>query len=128
LRRRRLEIRSRSRLRQALRLPARRPSAPTGGRDARGRFAPGNRFAKGNPQAARVGRLRSELIESVKIKDMAEIVASLVERAKAGDTAAAKLLLDRVLGPALAIDVLERIEIIEAAIEAAGPKGGSSWT
>ncbi|MBX3323467.1 MAG: hypothetical protein KF757_10790 [Phycisphaeraceae bacterium] len=89
----------------------------SGGRDARGRFASGNRFAIGNPQAARVGRLRSAMIESVTIKDMGEVVATVIERAKAGDMAAAKLLLDRVLGPVVAIDVLARIEALEAAMD-----------
>lgn len=100
----------------------------SGGRDARGRFAPGNRFAIGNPQAAQVGRLRSALIESVTIKDMAEVVATVVERAKAGDMAAAKLLLDRVLGPVVAIDVLARIEALEAAMDETQPEaGGKPW-
>jgi hypothetical protein len=99
------------------------------GRDGRGRFAAGNRFAIGNPPAARVGRLRSAPIESITIKDMAEVVATIVERAKAGDMAAAKLLLDRVLRPVVVIDVLARIEALEAAQDEMQPaKGAGPWT
>lgn len=92
--------------------------SPTGsnGRDAKGRFAAGNRLARGNPEAQRVGKLRSKLIRAVSSRDIAEVVEGLVSKAKAGDTAAAKLLLDRVLGPPVALDILERIEQIESTL------------
>jgi len=44
---------------------------------------------------------------------MAEIVGKLVEKAKTGDLAAIKLLLDRTLGPAVEIDILARLEALE---------------
>ncbi len=90
--------------------------SPTGsnGRDSRGRFKPGNKVARGNPEAQRVGKLRSKLINSVSEKDIAEVVAGLVKKARSGDTAAAKLLLDRVLGPPVVLDVLERLAEVES--------------
>ncbi len=44
---------------------------------------------------------------------MAEIVEKLVEKAKTGDLAAIKLLLDRTLGPAVEMDILARLEALE---------------
>jgi hypothetical protein len=66
--------------------------------DARGHFAKGNRGGPGNPFAARVGKLRSALLSAIKPSDLQAIVAKLVEQAKSGDVAAAKLILDRAVG------------------------------
>lgn len=64
------------------------------GRDARGRFTKGNRCATGR----KVTDLRRALLEAVTLQDMADIAASLIAAAKAGDLQAAALLFDRVLG------------------------------
>ena len=45
---------------------------------------------------------------------MRAIVAALVEKAKRGDVSAASLLFDRVLGKPLEIDIIERLESLEA--------------
>ena len=91
------------------------PSAngPNGGRDANGRFAPGNKGGPGNPEAARVARIRSALLRAANLKDVRAIIKSLIEQAKGGDVAAAKLLFDRILGRPIELDILERLEALE---------------
>jgi hypothetical protein len=68
------------------------------GRDAQGRFAPGNKVARGNPFARRMARLRSRALAAGSGSDLEAIVRQLVTAAKAGDVAAAKVLLPYVLG------------------------------
>jgi hypothetical protein len=41
------------------------------------------------------------------------VARTLIEQAKSGDVAAAKLLLDRVLGPPVPLDLLERLAALE---------------
>ena len=83
------------------------------GRGERGRFGPGNKYAKGNPHARRVARLRAELLRTVTPADMREVATALLNQAKAGDVAAAKELLQRLLGPPVALDLMERLEALE---------------
>jgi hypothetical protein len=68
------------------------------GRDAKGRFVQGNKVARGNPFARRMARLRSRALAAVSGQDLEAIVRQLVAAAKAGDVAAAKVLLPYVLG------------------------------
>lgn len=82
-------------------------------RDARGRFAPGNPGGPGNPHARQVARLRAALLEAVTPADVREIIAVVVEAARGGDLAAAKLLFDRLLGPPVEADLIARIEELE---------------
>jgi hypothetical protein len=91
------------------------PNGPNGGRDPRGRFLKGNGGGPGNPHAKRVAKLRSVVIAAVTETDLRAIVQRLVLLAKTGDVAAAKLLLDRILGPAESLDFIERLETLEAA-------------
>jgi hypothetical protein len=75
------------------------------GRDAQGRFVPGNKVARGNPFARRMARLRSRALAAVSGPDLEAIVRQLAVAAKAGDVAAAKVLLPYLLGrPPEAID------------------------
>lgn len=83
------------------------------GRDSSGRFAQGNRGGPGNPHAAKVAQLRSALLNAVKPTELRAIVQALVTKAKQGDIAAAKLLLERVLGPPIATDIADRMEHLE---------------
>ena len=83
------------------------------GRGPRGRFAPGNRFGRGNPFAQKVAKLRAALLRAVSAGNVRAIIKGLVVKAKAGDVAAAKLLLDRVLGPPLPLDFEERLAQLE---------------
>ena len=84
------------------------------GRDSKGRFTPGNPGGPGNPHARQIGLLRSAMIEAVSPEDMRSIALELVDKAKDGNLAAARLLFDRVLGRPLEADILERIEALEA--------------
>ncbi len=68
------------------------------GRTARGRFARGNPGGPGNPHAKRVAALREALLSSINTKDMHDIAKALVSRAKTGEVAAIRELLDRLLG------------------------------
>jgi len=83
------------------------------GRDGRGRFTAGNGGGPGNPHAAQVGRLRSALLDAVTPEAMREVASALVEKAKGGDIAAARVLFDRVLGKPIEADLLARIEALE---------------
>jgi hypothetical protein len=79
---------------------------PSEGREANGRFAKGNKGGPGNPFARKVAKLRSALLDSVSEQDVKDVVAMLLQQSKAGDTAAAKLLLAYTVGtPATAVDV-----------------------
>ena len=72
------------------------------GRDTQsGRFLPGNRQGRGNPKARRVARLRATLLRTVTPDDVAAAVRALIDRAKAGDVAAIRELLDRCVGKAV---------------------------
>jgi hypothetical protein len=69
------------------------------GRDACGRFGPGNKFGSGgNPYAAKVAALRMALLAAVTEDDVREIAEVLVAKAKDGDHAATKLLFQYTLG------------------------------
>src|SRR4051812_45694768 len=82
------------------------PTAPNG-RNANGKFSPGNLCAKGNPFAKRVARLRSALFKAVSPADLREVLTALLTQAKAGDVASIKELLQRLLGPPEAVDLME---------------------
>ncbi len=71
-----------------------------GHRDQLGRFRPGNRAAsgRGNPHADRVNAWRTTLARTVTEADLRAVIASLVERARAGERWAVCELLDRCLG------------------------------
>ena len=86
------------------------------GRDQSGRFAPGNRAAKGRT-AKRVAAWRQAFEDAVSEADVAAAIRAVVEAAKGGDVAAARLLLDRCLGPTEAGDLLARLEAVEARLE-----------
>jgi hypothetical protein len=54
------------------------------------------------------------MLAAVKPADVKEIVRKLIEQARSGDTASAKIVLDRVLGPISAQDVIAKIESLES--------------
>jgi hypothetical protein len=85
------------------------PLAPSGdGRDGRtGRFLPGNRAGRGNPQAGRVAALRAALLREVTGGDLRAAVRALIDKATGGDVAAIRELLDRCIGRAPASDETE---------------------
>jgi hypothetical protein len=81
------------------------PAQQQSGRNADGKFAAGNHVGKGNPFARQCAASRKALVNAVTPQDIAEIAAKLLEKAKAGDAAAARVLFSYTLGkPAAAID------------------------
>ena len=93
---------------------------PAPARGPGGRFAKGWKGGPGNPLAAEVGKHRARLFKAARATDVDKALATIREvmgKGKDGDRlAAAKLLLDRLLGPALELDLIERLEVLEAAI------------
>lgn len=76
-------------------------TSPTrNGRTALGQFAKGNAGGPGNPHGKRVAALREALIAAVTEADIKAVAKALVARAKAGEVAAARELLDRLIGKA----------------------------
>ena len=86
-----------------------------------GHFAAGNQAARGksNPAARRVKRLRAEFMRSVTPQDIREVVEALVREAKSGNVAAMREFFNRCLGQAEAVDVIERLEELEALLDGA---------
>jgi len=81
------------------------------GRDeSTGRFLHGNPGGPGNPDGPRVAKLRSALLECISPEDVAELGRVLLKAALAGDTASARLLLDRLLGKTRDGEALEKLE------------------
>ena len=68
------------------------------GRDGRGRFASGNRFGPGNPNAARVHELRKAFLDAFTADDVRQVVEALLREALDGNVQAARELLQRALG------------------------------
>jgi len=86
-------------------------------RDSKGHFTKGNKEGKGNPHSKQVNTFRSALLEAVREKDIKDIVKTLLEQTLGGNMAACKILLDRLLGPPVQADILERLERLEAETE-----------
>ena len=105
-------------------LHAEQPAATENGRDARGRFAPGNAGGPGNPFARRVAQLRKVLLEAVSDADLQIVAEQLVVKAKMGDLAATKLLFQYVLGkPAATVDP-DAVDVEEVALYQRAPLHG----
>ena len=76
-----------------------------GERGEDGRYLPGNAGGPGNPYARKVAASRRSLINAVTHEDIEEIIHSQVEKAKHGDTVAAKFIVERILGRPQTIDL-----------------------
>ncbi len=74
------------------------PIPDKGGRDHRGRFAPGNKGGPGNPYARRTALLRQAMLDAVTPEDIQAIVRQLIQKAREGDVAAARLVLAYAIG------------------------------
>jgi hypothetical protein len=76
-----------------------------------GRFRPGNKGGPGNPFARQVAEIRKLLPNTVPGERLAKIVLAMVDKAEAGDVAAAKLVLQYTVGkPAETVEP-DRIEL-----------------
>ena len=69
--------------------------SPNGGNghDERGRFTAGNAGGPGNPFARRVAAFRAALIDAVGEDGLRDVARAMVEKARSGDVAAARLVL-----------------------------------
>jgi hypothetical protein len=82
-------------------------------RDGNGRFAAGNRGGPGNPHARHCARMLEIFRNTVSAEAFARIVCKLIEKAEAGDTSAAKIIVTYVVGkplPAPHPDSIDRDE------------------
>jgi hypothetical protein len=96
------------------------PAKP-GERTAGGQFAQGNKCGRGNPFARQSALLRVALISAVTPADFAAIAKALVEKAKEGNVAAARLVISYTLGkptPAAELDNLGQTEFEPSMIPA----------
>jgi hypothetical protein len=93
-----------------------RPEAcvsPKPQRDANGRFARGNSGGPGNPFGRRLAQLRECLLRSATDENIERLANMLMERAFAGDMAAAKLLLLYWIGKPKDVAEPDRVEVEE---------------
>jgi hypothetical protein len=83
--------------------------SPSPDRDDRGLFRPDNTVSKGvggNPNSKRMAELKQALIACGTVEDVQKLFAALLAAALDGDTPAAKLLLDHLVGrPAQTVEV-----------------------
>ncbi len=109
--------------RRILTAPSANGGQTAAGRDAGGRFAPGNPGGPGNPNAAQVGKNRARLYEIIRTADIELAVKTMRNVMRSGKDSdrlnAARLLLDRALGPILALDIEERLTQLEQLLAAA---------
>jgi len=84
-------------------------------RGANGRFLPGNKCGHGSPLAAQGAKLRAAMFRAVKVGDVKAIIGAMIDKAKGGDVAAAKLVLQYTMGEPQPFDLIERLEQLEAA-------------
>src|SRR5215471_10232735 len=82
-------------------------------RDNAGRFCKGNPGGPGNPHARYAAELRKAFAEEVKPEDLRKLARALVEKAQAGDCAAARLVLSYSLGKPLEGADTDRLDELE---------------
>lgn len=71
------------------------------GRTAKGYFAKGNKFGKGNPHFKKITAYRMALLKAIDEDDVREVVLVLMQKAKAGEDWAIKEFLNRTVGKAV---------------------------
>ena len=109
--------------------PGAEPSR-TSGRAANGRFAKGNPGGPGNPFARQVAAFRQEFMAATTKEDIAAIARAMIEKAKDGDCAAARIVLQYTLGkPAATVDPdrLDEMEWEQWQREQAGADSNTVW-
>lgn len=107
---------------------------PASGRDSHGRFAPGNRLAKGNPLARQVQELRCTFIdEALRVVEgedpadrrtrMERVAHQMFDRAEQGDVAAARFCAEYSLGKPKQVIEVDRTETFVATFFDTAPGG-----
>ena len=86
---------------------------PKNGREANGRFAPGNAGGPGNPHARQVAEYRKALFECVSIEELKRAIEGIKQKALGGDVAAARLIFQYVLGKPLTPVDPDRLDVDE---------------
>jgi len=86
---------------------------PTPQRDARGRFARGNSGGPGNPFGRRLAQLREFLLRSATEENVERLANMIMEKAFAGDMAAAKMLLHYWIGKPKEVAEPDRVDVEE---------------
>jgi hypothetical protein len=82
-------------------------------RDARGRFTRGNKGGPGNPFGRQVAHLREVLLRSATDENVERLANMIMERAFAGDMAAARLLLLYWIGKPKEVAEPDRVDVEE---------------
>jgi hypothetical protein len=75
------------------------------GHDSSGRFTAGNAGGPGNPYGKEVARFRRAIIAAVSEDDICAVVQALVREAKKGNVKAAEVLLQRLAGRPVELEV-----------------------
>jgi hypothetical protein len=102
-------------------------ATPPPGRDARGRFAPGNPGGPGNPFARQSARLRQVLLEVFDEQEMRQVAFTLRLLAQSGNLTAIKLVLQYLIGkPGAAVDP-DRLEVEEWKLAQESRVGGAAF-
>lgn len=71
---------------------------PLEGRKINGHFVKGNKIGRGDPHFARVQGVRTTIFNATSEEEVREIWGQLISKAKAGNLAAIREVLDRLLG------------------------------
>jgi hypothetical protein len=101
------------------------------GRGSNGRFLKGNKGGPGNPHARQAAALRQAFLAAVTAEDIATIAQAMIEKARQGDVAAARLVIQYSLGrPAEAVDPdrLDELEWQQWTREEVTPTGHEVFT
>jgi hypothetical protein len=94
-----------------------------GHRDLKSRWKPGNKAGRGNPLAKQVQAIRVALVSAVTAADIQAVIQRLLQQAKAGDVASAKIIFERAVGPAEALDFDLRLTELENQVLESHNKG-----
>jgi hypothetical protein len=86
---------------------------PSGERDEAGKFTKGNKGGPGNPFNRRVCELRKLLLEAVGPAELRAMLDAVLAKAKAGDVAAAKLILQYAIGKPTPAPDPDRVDVAE---------------